>query len=431
MDLKLASLTHNPQRAKALSVIVRKSKTIAVITVSTILLFECTYRVILRLAPNLLTVAKPRGLDYGDTWRSEGFGPGGYLKENFDAMVLGPYRNTVRWKNNAQGFRNDYDVTPEPGRGVVRLISIGDSFTAGYRLAQNETFSFLLEQYLNTKSDGSKYEVLISAVDNPIAGLDYLSRSGLSFKPKLVLLGVTLGNDIAEAYVGLSQGGRYTLDDETGRIEINASQTLGFSHGVEKILIPAACIYPTKFSFLDRHSITYHLLKQLWRSRQNGEGIASWYEGQNPKLFDPNHGLGGYLKEPPREVQESYDRLFRTLRGSKKVMASKGVNFAVLVFPQRFQVQKEDWTCSVADYRLNEACFDLNLPNGLIADFCAQNDIVCIDPTQAMVAAHSISHRSLYCPQGDMHPNAEGNRVIFEAIKDEVYRQLRKESVSR
>ena len=117
--------------AKSLSVIARKTRTIVVITLSTILLFECTYRVILRLAPNLLRHAAPRGLDYGDTWRSSGLAPGGSLKENFDAMVLGPYGNTVHWKNNAQGFRNDYDVTPEPGPGVVRLISIGDSFTAG------------------------------------------------------------------------------------------------------------------------------------------------------------------------------------------------------------------------------------------------------------------------------------------------------------
>jgi hypothetical protein len=142
-------------------------------------------------------------------------------------------------------------------------------------------------------------------------------------------------------------------------------------------------------------------------------------------------GLGAYLNEAPVEVQQSYDQLFRSLRGLKKIMANKGVDFMVVIFPQRFQVQEEDWTCTVADYRLNEACFDLNLPNRLIADFCIQNDIVCIDPTQAMIAAHRLSGRSLYCPQGDMHMNAEGNRATFEAIKDEVYRRLRKESVSR
>lgn len=420
----MASHTANPQRSKFSSIIVRKSTSFIVITLLSILLFECTYRVINRLAPNLLKAAQSRGLDYDDTWRSEGFGPGGSLKENFDGMVLGPYRNTVHWKNNAQGFRNDYDVTPEPGSGVVRVISIGDSFTSGYRLAQNETFSFRLEEYLNSKSDGSKYEVLISAVDDPTAALDYLNRSGFSFKPKLVLLGVTLGNDIAQAYLGLSPGGKYTLDDQTGNIITNDSQTLGFNHGLEKMFVPAECTYPA--SFLDRRSITYHVLKQLWRSRQNGERIMSWYDKPTPNLFDPSNGLGVYLKEPPREVQESYAQLFRTLRALKKVTASKGVDLAVVVFPQRFQVQKEDWTFTVADYRLNEACFDLDLPNKLIADFCAENQIVCIDTTQAMVAARSISQNSLYCPQGDMHPNAEGNRVMFEAIKVELYRQLRK-----
>lgn len=352
------------------------------------------------------------------------------MKENFDAMVLGPYGNTVHWRNNAQGFRSDYDVTTEPGPGVVRVISIGDSFTAGYRLAQNETFSFLLEQYLNSKSDGGKYEVLISAVDNPADGLYYLSHVGLSFKPNVVLLGLTLGNDIAGAYVSLSAGGKYTLDEETGRIELNATQTLGFSHGLEKLLIPPTCIYPSRMHFLNRHSVTYHVLKQLWRSRQSGEAIGSWYghDRESVKLFDPVHGLGLYLKEPPSEVQQSYQELFSTLRALKKVLAGKGVDFAIVIFSQRYQVQEEDWSATVADYRLNESCFDLNLPNKLIADFCVKNDILCIDPTQAMAAAHGLSHESLYCPQGDMHLNAEGNRVVFEAIKDEVYRRLRESS---
>ena len=408
-----------------MGVIVRKSTTVVIITVSTILLFEFSYRVMLRLAPGLLTTARSRGLDYGDTWRAEGFGPGGSLKENFDAMVLGPYGNTVRWKNNAQGFRNDYDVTPQPGAGVVRVMSIGDSFTAGYRLAQDETFSYLLEQYLNTKSDGSKYEVLISAVDDPSAALHYVNSAGLSFKPNLVLLGVTIGNDIAESYVALAPDGRFKLDDETGSIEVNTSRTLGFTSGLEKMLIPSACAGVSE-SFLDRRSITFHLLKRLWRSRQNGEAIVSWYGKGSLRLFDPVNGLGMYLKEPPREGQEAYERLFRTLRALKKVIAREGASFAVVIFPQRFQVQRDDLTLTVAEYGLNESCIDLNLPNKLLADFCAQNEIVCIDPAPAIAAAHNTSSRNLYCPQGDMHLNAEGNRVLFEAIKDEVYRQLRK-----
>ena len=388
---------------------------------------------ILRLAPSLLTPTKSQALDYGDTWRSSGFGPGGGLKENFDAMVLGPYRNMVHWKNNAQGFRNDYDVTPEPESGVIRVLSIGDSFTAGYRLAQSETFSSRLEQFLNSKADGNKYEVLISAVDNPTDALYYLSRSGLNFKPKLVLLGLTLGNDIAGTFVSLAPGGKYEVDDETGKIELNRAPTLGFSHGLEKMLLPDTCINPSKTPFLDRHSITFHVLTKLWRTRRQGEAIASWYDydKQNLKLFDPMQGLGAYLKEPPPDVQEAYRQLYRTLLSLKKITASQGVDFAIVIFSQRFQVQQEDWECTVADYRLKEECFDLDRPNKLISDFCIQNGIVCIDPTQDMVKSHGVSGQSLYCPQGDMHLNAEGNRLVFDAIKAEVYGELKKPSVAR
>ena len=152
--------------------------------------------------------------------------------------------------------------------------------------------------------------------------------------------------------------------------------------------------------------------------------MATWYGTGDLKLFDPVQGLGLYLKDPPTEVRQSYDDLFRTLRALKKVTASNGVDLVVVVFAQRFQVQNEDWSSTVADYHLNESCFDLNLPNRLVADFCVKNAIVCIDPTTSMAAAHGVSSDSLYCPEGDMHLNAEGNRVMFEAIKDQVLKHL-------
>ena len=68
----------------------------------------------------------------------------------------------------------------------------------------------------------------------------------------------------------------------------------------------------------------------------------------------------------------------------------------MLIFPQRFQVKNEDWVNTVAEYRLNEGCFDLNLPNKLIGDFCVENNILCLDPTAAMKSAQIDGKKSLY-----------------------------------
>ena len=56
-------------------------------------------------------------LDYNDTRRTkvEGLGPGGFLKENFSGYVENGFGDTVRWKNNSVGFRNDKEfLIPKP-----------------------------------------------------------------------------------------------------------------------------------------------------------------------------------------------------------------------------------------------------------------------------------------------------------------------------
>lgn len=125
------------------------------------------------------------------------------------------------WKNNLQGFRYNLDVLLEPETGTIRILSLGDSFVAGYRLGQNETFSALLEKYFNSKKDTIKYEVLISCVEEPSTGLYYLTKFGIKFKPRVVMLGITLGNDLAGSYVGLDGKGYYILDDSTAEIVRN------------------------------------------------------------------------------------------------------------------------------------------------------------------------------------------------------------------
>lgn len=66
---------------------------------------------------------KPQKLiDYGDTVRRNGLGPGGFLQENFTAYVTDGLGGTVRWHNNASGFRNDQEFSQEPPPGVLRIL---------------------------------------------------------------------------------------------------------------------------------------------------------------------------------------------------------------------------------------------------------------------------------------------------------------------
>ena len=84
------------------------------------------------------------------------------------------------------------------------------------------------------------------------------------------------------------------------------------------------------------------------------------------------------------------------------------------LFPQRYQVQPEDWTRTVQEYGLKASRFNLMTPNQKIASFCRAHGIICIDPTDALARRYSRTGKPMYLPRGDMHWNKEGHRAFFE-----------------
>ena len=97
---------------------------------------------------------------------------------------------------------------------------------------------------------------------------------------------------------------------------------------------------------------------------------------------------------------------------------SRAADFELLVviFPQRFQVQDQDWDKTIEVYGLRDECFDRELPNRQIVNFCRQNDIDCLDPTPRMQAAYEGSGKSLYLPSHDMHWNARGHAALADVL---------------
>jgi hypothetical protein len=391
---------------------------------------ESVFNIFNRFSPGFLNKYSFRTttkLDYGDVWRKNGMGEGGYLKENFSDFVIDGYGGKVFWKNNAQGFRRDNDTRTEHDDKLLRIFSLGDSFAVGYRVGQDQAFSSLLERCFNDKKDSYTYEVLMSCIEDPVDGYFYLSNTGIKFKPDMVVLGLTLGNDISQSFIALDPEGKYTLEDSTGKIVNKADQRLGFLHGLENKTIPMKCFTYGNLKREDENKnifnklLTYKLLKKLF-GKYEGESIISWYGDKGaPRLHDACNGLGEYLVEQPNEVAESYNRLFRIINAYKILSRRYGFTFVIVLFPQRFQIQDEDWVATRKDYRLTEECFDLMKPNRLIMEFCNKNGIFCIDPTNKMKGIYKTKRKSLYFPFGDMHLNADGNSALYDSIKDEIY----------
>jgi hypothetical protein len=368
----------------------------------------------LRLRERVRAPAVKSDLDYGDAVRPDGLGPGGFLKERFEGRVVNGLGGAVFWRNNAEGFRRSEDTPETPLPGVVRVLSMGDSFTAGYRVDQEETFSRLLEKDLGARGPA---EVLISEIEEPVTGLFWLDRSGARFHPSVVILGVTLGNDVAQAGLALDAPGAYRIEPPAFRIGRVAEGLAPEGRDEIHAMIPGACLAGESARTPVRRRL--RLLDLAFGMPVQPIG-SSRGPGLSRFLLDGVNGLGTCLVPSPPLVDVLFERLSRTLLGYRALANERGFALAVVLFPQRYAVQEEDWTATVAGYGLRPACFDPGAPARRLRAFCAREGITCFDPAAALAAAHRRSGKSLYLPGGDMHWNADGHRAVFEAVREGV-----------
>lgn len=354
--------------------------------------------------------------DYGDTMRSEGLGPGGYLQENLTTYVTNGLGGRVRWTNNSMGFRSDREFSQQRPPGVLRILSLGDSFTAGYRVGQEETFSHLQERWIN--ENYGKAELLVAEIEEPTAALYYLVKFGIKMNPDVVLLGITLGNDIAEANAGMDPKGPYVLNIEQGRVHIdkNKNQRLVYDNRLNRLPSEYLNSYlPRLLGWVDM----WWKRRALWgRFFPQDEAITSYGHRHPPDLFDLNNGFGVFTNPAPPLVEEAYNRLLRVLAAFQTFCQPRGILFAVQLYPQRYQVQPDDWKKAVEQYGLRKSRFDLMGPNKRIQGFCQKQGILCIDPTKAMAEYAARTGKKLYLPLGDMHWNRDGHGAFFECSRE-------------
>ena len=95
---------------------------------------------------------------------------------------------------NSHGMR-DREHQPEKPPGIYRILLLGDSFMEANQVAFEDAFPHLLEAKL-----GPRFEVINASVSGwgTDDELTYLIRYGFRFEPDLVLLGMTLNNDIQD-----------------------------------------------------------------------------------------------------------------------------------------------------------------------------------------------------------------------------------------
>ena len=324
----------------------------------------------------------------------------------------------VRVRINSRGYRGrEY---PWDSAAGFRILGLGDSFTFGFGVEEDDSYLARLERALADRH--------VEVINAGLAGMGpdnearLLAADGPGLRPDLVLVGFYVGNDLIDALTGVQRtrlrNGAPMMPDAVmerwyrplrpGRI----------------VPVPLARPRPTGLDlpipfkdFLRRHSHLYRLvtgrvarLHLAWRRFQAGPASPPPVAEYNP--FGPEAFC---LRSYPPEFEAAWEKATAALAEIKAWCDGHDARLLVVVIPTRAQVYPERWDEVRRRFALHEEDFDLEKPQRILAERAAARGIALIDLLPVLRAARADGGPPLYFPR-DTHWTPRGHQVAADAI---------------
>ena len=322
-----------------------------------------------------------------------------------------------------------------PGQ-TYRILFLGDSNVDGMRTDQRNTIAFVLEKMLSaaisddiTTTGYQFVEVMISGHNNPANARYYYQEHGYKYNPDLVIVGITLGNDITwHGY----KSGVLPITDDDGAVFLTLASNAQQAGTVNINLILPSEAYTSKSS--------------VWEEIENVELRIRKYLAAKFYLFgycippqlssntnDRYHvygagfsvSIGLFYRPTLPEIEAMYLDFEEVLAGIHNRVKANGSDILFVLFPTRVQVIKKDWDLLTRFYSLKETKFDLNYPNRRISRLCREQNLHCLDLLLPFKSHYEESNTYLYRPRGDMHLNETGQKFAARILSKHIITSIK------
>jgi hypothetical protein len=300
-------------------------------------------------------------------------------------------------RNNKFGLRGA-EIDLDKPDATIRILMLGDSFTMGKGVEDDETFSHLLEQRLNQRtrscrSGGQKVEVLNAGVDSytPLLGYLYLSNELADFSPDFIFYNLDNSDLVQEAAYRAA-----SIKDEAGAIiavpgrQSERSISEKFRYWIENNL------YITRL-------VLYYTNKWMGHKDLTVRGVV---ERANAEI------LAHTLTKDNEDRSLQWEKILDSLSLINEFAEGNGAGFVVSVYPWAHQVSDSEWTEGRGTF--------LEPGDTAIFDY----DKIILDRLNASeIPAFSLygsfrnyeGDEQLYF-ESDMHFTVKGHRVMAEGI---------------
>lgn len=263
----------------------------------------------------------------------------------------------VRHTINRLGLRGRETTVPKPEK-VFRIACLGDSFTFGYGVDDGETWPAQLEAQLRADPGGRRVEVLnfgVSGYDT-VQEVRQLQVKVMAFSPDVVLLGWYF-NDPAVHGKALPE--------------------------CEEVPFLMRTLRPRNEDWIATLRERSHLADLI---------CDRLYRASFQRLFITNRGYAY------RDDAQGWQAATSSLKRARDVLASRGIPFAVVLFPTLFELDGD--IASRDAYRK-------------VTAFCREIEVPSLDLTPEFAGRDL---RSLWIHYSDNHANGEAYGIAARAV---------------
>ncbi len=290
------------------------------------------------------------------------------------------------------------DVSPVKDSATYRIVMLGDSFTGGRGVRDEETFSALLERSLNEAAAagaGRTVEVVNAGVNSysPILSFLQLARQLPPLDPDLVVLNFDMSDLVQEALYRASAA--YGADGEPLGVDGSVAFEGPFTSRVRR--------------FIRRHLYFTRLIVIRLEPPTTGPEpgtLEYWISRADPALLQ--HTLASDAVDRTGQWRDVFDSILRI----KAYCDEGGSGFLLTTYPWGHQVGDEEWARGREAFLPEELTLS-DTSVRTLEDFSAANGVEFLNMFPAF-RAYRAGERLYY--DFDMHWTAAGHRIMAREL---------------
>ena len=308
------------------------------------------------------------------------------LRPGLDTALAGADH---RVRTNDLGLRDVEHSLAKPA-GTLRIVLLGDSFMEALQVPFEESFPNLLASSLEA-SGGRPVEVVNAGVSGwgTDDQLTWLHTTGLALEPDLVLVAMTLHNDVSDN-LALEW---HTF--EAGRLRERPRPLLSEPQYLEL----------RAKGFLASHFHVYQALARAWRSRGVRDAAQTLDE----------HVAGLLAFAPPPQIELGWELTEALLDEMERTAEQGGARLAVFLIPLWIQVEPQYLEGFLRRHALPRAALSVGAPQERMARWGESRGVPVFDLLPAFAAANAAEGSRLYLER-DGHWSAQGHRLAAEQV---------------